>query len=163
MRKKQYSDDFQEQALRKVFARQHRTIASVAAELNLSTGTLKNWMKETKRKNISAQPAKRPQDWTASERLFALQESHALEGEALHAWCRSRGVFAHNLTQWQQDFCGNDSKAAAKKESDALRVLQRENTVLQRQLLRKDKALAEAAALLILQKKFQALLAGEEE
>lgn len=43
----------------------------------------------------------------------------------------------------------------------ALRALQREHALLQRQVLRKDKALAEAAALLVLQKKFQALLGDE--
>jgi hypothetical protein len=44
-----------------------------------------------------------------------------------------------------------------------LHTLKAEIHSLERELLRKDKALAEAAALLVLQKKFRALLGGEVE
>lgn len=44
-----------------------------------------------------------------------------------------------------------------------MRTLKDENTRLKRELVRKDKALAEAAALLILQKKFRALWEDEDK
>jgi hypothetical protein len=93
----------------------------------------------------------------------ALQESHGLDAEALSAWCREHGLFAHHLTQWRDDFCRHSTVKSPPQSSQELRQLKTAHQKLQRELLRKDKALVEAAALLILQKKFQALLGGEEE
>ena len=107
--------------------------------------------------------AKRPQDWRPEERLQALQESHGLTDEALNAWCRQRGLFAHQLAQWKSDFCAVTRSRSGGDDSQTLRALKMENQRLERELNRKDKALAEAAALLILQKKVRALLAGEVE
>ena len=46
-----------------------------------------------------------PQDWSAEQRLLALQKSYGLSGEALDTWCREHSLFTHQLTQWRQDFC----------------------------------------------------------
>lgn len=162
--KKQYSDEFKEQALAKVYSRGQRTIQSIADESNLSIHTLKNWMKSTTTTDTpNPNQTKRPQDWRPEERLLALHESHGLSGEALNAWCRQRGLFAHQLVQWQSDFCAAAQPRSGGGDSQVLRVLKADIQRLERELNRKDKALAEAAALLILQKKVRALLGGEVE
>jgi len=156
-----YSEAFKEQALTKVLSRGNRTILAVAKELNISVFTLKNWMKKTlpDDENRAPRPAMRPQDWRPEERLAALQESHGLAGEALNAWCRERGLFAHQLAQWKADFCGQAGASEGRAGARELRALKEEN----QRLRRKEKALAEAAALLVLQKKYRALLGGEVE
>jgi transposase-like protein len=158
-----YSSAFKEQALRKVLSRGNRTVQSVADELNINVFTLKNWMKRDVDKYAKvAEPVKekRPQDWSVQEQLIALHESHGLQGEALNAWCRERGIFAHHLDSWRESFCGNKDDVRDARE---WRSLKEENQQLKRELLRKEKALAEAAALLVLQKKFQALLGDEDK
>jgi len=107
--------------------------------------------------------SKRPQDWRPEERLAALQQTYSLIGENLNTWCRERGVFAHQLEQWKSDFCSHGGSEENREEARTLRTLKVENQRLEHELLRKDKALAEAAALLVLQKKFRALLGGEVE
>jgi hypothetical protein len=92
-----------------------------------------------------------------------LQQSYSLLGEDLNTWCRERGVFVHQLEQWKTDFCSQGATGEQREETRVLRALKVENQSLERELLRKDKALAEAAALLVLQKKFRALLGGEVE
>ena len=114
-------------------------------------------------KTPKPQKSKRPEEWSAEERLAALQQSYGLLGEDLNAWCRERGVFAHQLKQWKTNFCSHNEVDRQREEVSALRALKVENQNLERELLRKDKALAEAAALLVLQKKFRALLGGEVE
>ena len=109
---------------------------------------------------VTGMKEKRPQDWSAAERLVALQESHGLSGEALQAWCRERGLFTHHLTSWKTAFCTAGEGAPAPRE---WRTWKDENAKLKRDLIRKEKALAEAAALLILQKKFQALWEDEDK
>lgn len=163
--KTRYSDEFKEQALEKVYSRGSRSILAIADELNLSVHTLKTWMSHTAAndKNRAQSPAKRTQDWSPEQRLQALQETHALSGEALNAWCREHGLFVHQLAQWKTDFCAAGSGHHDRKDSQTLRSLKAENQRLERELARKEKALAEAAALLILQKKVRALLGDEVE
>jgi len=161
----EYSEAFKEQALAKVFRRGDRTIESVAEELNMSVFTLKGWMKKTlpNDQNRAVRKETRPEDWRAEERLLALQESHGLEGEALHAWCREKGLFSHHLAQWKADCCRSLGTVDGREGARELRALKEDNQRLERELARKEKALAEVAALLVLQTKYQALLGGEAE
>jgi len=165
MDKTSHSPAFKEQALSKARQRGSRTLGSIANELNMSVGTLKGWLKTQRRTpavppHAAELPANVPaHQWSAPQRLLALQESHALSGPALHAWCREKGLFEHQLQQWNQDFCAAsaDNAIPQRQANTALRELQAKHEQLQREMRRKDKALAEAAALLVLQKKFQAL------
>ncbi len=159
---KVYSDAFVEQALVKVYSRGKRAIQDVADDLFVNVYTVKNWIR---RKNLYMLQAatgrdKRPQDWSRSEQLVALHETHALDEEALQMWCRERGLFTHHLETWRVAFC-LDEKPAAVAEASQVRSLHQENQKLRKELDRKEKALAEAAALLLLQKKFNALWEDE--
>ena len=158
--KPKYSEVFIEQAVAKLLSRGKRTVREVALELNVSYYTAKNWMERKSPSKAGTSPGKdkRPQDWNAQEQLLALQETHAFSGEALQAWCRERGLFVHHLTSWKAAFCAATKTGSGTRE---LRSLKDENHQLKRELLRKEKALAEAAALLILQKKFRALWEDE--
>ena len=159
--KQVYSEAFIEQALIKVFSRGSRTIKDVADELQIHIYTLKHWMKRNSVPKRQAIPTtdKRPADWTPAEKLNALQETHALSDEALNVWCREKGLFAHHLTAWKEDFCAPKVPIPASQ----MRTLKDENSSLKKEIQRKDKALAEAAALLVLQKKFRALWEDEEK
>lgn len=155
-----YSEAFIEQALIKVYSRGQRSVKSVAEELNVNYHTVKNWMKRKEAITVRVLETKerRPQDWTAEQQLVALHETHGLSGEALQTWCRENGLFAHHLTSWKAAFCVDLKVASGGRE---IRVLKDENDQLKRELVRKERALAEAAALLILQKKFRALWEDE--
>lgn len=101
--------------------------------------------------------------WSAAQRLQALLTTHGMTGPALAAWCREKGLFEHQLQQWRASFCamghvGAQVTSNAQHGQGQLRELQLKYAALQRDLNRKDRALAETAALLVLQKKFQALL-----
>jgi transposase-like protein len=174
MTRQKHSTEFKEQALRKARERAGRTLGEIAEELNMSLGTLKGWLRQTgaasatmEGQSKGPQPAAMPQpgelpasQWTAEQRLAALNESHALSGPALHAWCRERGLFAHQLAAWRAAFCAGTA-TDSRQERAAFKELQSKHEQLQRELRRKERALAEAAALLVLQKKFQALLGDE--
>ncbi|MDQ2948356.1 MAG: transposase [Acidobacteriota bacterium] len=164
MKQRKYPLGFKEQALAKVFARSDdQTILSIADELNMNMGTLRGWMKVALRDQKNP-PVKSVHvtEWTPAQRLLALHESHGLGEEALNAWCRERGIFVHDLARWCSDFCESGGSAGGREESAELRQLRLTNMQLQRDLNRKDKALAEAAALLVLQKKYRALWAAED-
>lgn len=150
-----YTKAFKEQAVEKVLQRGDKTINSIADELNVNHYTLKNWLRpyyqrESMPKTLAN---KRPQDWGPEQRFQLLMESSTLEGEALNAFCRQKGIFTHHLETWKKAFL-YPSQTTTKSASD--KVLLDENKQLKKELHRKEKALAEAAALLVLQKKLNA-------
>lgn len=159
--RKQYNESFRQQALEKVYTRDSRSIRSVADDLNMSFGTLRNWMKADKNSSQvkAGQRSKRPTDWSLAERLQILMESHGLDEDALNAFCREKGIFRHHIDQWQAAFTAGGSVDSRSE----LRELKESNKALTRELNRKEKALAEAAALLVLQKKYQALWEEKDE
>ena len=174
MQRNQHSPEFIEQALSKARTRGTRTLAAVATELNMPLGTLKGWLKRSGASGAGLpHAATLPGDvpaalWTPVQRLLALNESHALTGPALHAWCREKGLFEHQLLQWREAFCTATQPTAASVAEQrlahaTLRDLQGQNAQLQSEMRRKDRALAEAAALLVLQKKFQALVLRSQD
>ncbi|WP_245725619.1 transposase [Pandoraea oxalativorans] len=163
--KQTYSVEFKAQALSKVLQRGSRTVGAVADELNVNVLTLRKRTRgasATNRSPSSADP-RRPKDWSREERLMALQESHGLVDEALHGWSRERGLFAHHLAQWRADFCAGGAAVSRRESAQEVRDLKQANVELQRELKRKEKAPAEAAAPLVLQKKYRALLGDEAE
>ena len=168
MTRNRHSLEFREQALSKVRQRGARSVQDIASDLNMSAGTLRKWVGQANKKDtVSLTQAPLPADlpaqsWSPAQRLLALNETHILSGESLHAWCREKGLFEHQLKAWREAF-SSTTTGDSKEVKSALRELQGKHEVLQRELRRKEKALAEAAALLVLQKKFQALWEDEEK
>jgi len=149
--RKPYSQDFVKRALKKVATRGHQSYCSIARELNIHESTLHSWIKMNQSSNEKPKNEKAADQWSLEEKLQALQETYSLEGNTLNAWCRENGLFPHHLQEWKKEFC-----AKPLSQNDT-RSIKDENHRLKKALARKEKALAEAAALLILQKKFQAL------
>lgn len=79
-------------------------------------------------------------------------QSAGLKGESLNAFCREQGIFPHHLDAWKQDFINSNSRPSPTTDKS----LRAELNQVKKELNRKEKALAETAALLVLQKKCQA-------
>lgn len=158
-----YSRAFKEEAVRKTLLRGDRTIADMAELLSVPYHSLKHWLRNfNKMIDMDKQAGtKHAQDWSPPEQLQALQETYNLSEEALQAWCREKGLFAHQLDAWKAAFYSQATSASVSTRE--LRSLKDKIAGLERNLHRKDKALAEAAALLVLQKKYQALWEDEDK
>ena len=103
----------------------------------------------------SPPPSRRPQDWTPEERLAAVVAAEGLSDEKLGAWMRQRGLHGAVLAEWRGAAVrGLGGKAAAAADGKRIKELERD-------LHRKDKALAETAALLVLAGKARALWGDE--
>ncbi len=155
-----YSAEFKEALVQKVLLGS-KTIKEVARQTQVSYSALKEWVRAYKRGQEASLSARRPQDWKAAERLQVLIETASMSEEALSAYCREKGIYAHHITQWREAFIegGHSEEAVARQ---ALRTLQEDNRRLERELAYKEKALAEACALLVLQKKAPLILGGRE-
>lgn len=168
--KMKFSRSFKLQAVEKVLKRSdEESIKEKAQELGIGFSTLTKWMRDVKEgslkenKNGLTKLEKRPGDWLLAERMKAVIDSGSLTEQALGRYCREQGLFPHQLKQWKQDLlqmAPEEKNQAIKAEN---RQLKEQNKQLKRELHRKEKALAEAAALLILKKKAEALWGSDED
>ena len=76
-------------------------------------------------------------------------------------YCREKGLYPEQIERWRQACIEGANAKAGNNES--LRHARNEIKRLKRKVDRKDKALAESAALLVLSKKFQALWEEEDQ
>ena len=106
--------------------------------------------------------SKRPQDWTPEERLALVMEAAALDDQAVGELLRRSGLRSTHLKEWRRaalEALGDGQKKYKGKRSPEARRIRS----LEAELRRKEKALAEAAALLVLQKKMQDYWEGRED
>jgi len=100
---------------------------------------------------------RRPQDWPPEDKLKALRETEDLADSELGEYLRRQGLHDSDLLQWRQQA---EAALGGRKQrnADSKRI-----RGLERELRRKEKALAEAAALLVLAKKARALWEDEDD
>lgn len=159
-----YSQAFKKQAVEKVLLRARNvTIQAIANELGVSGSTLYDWISKMGRNAEGKTMAKekKPTDWNLEERFDMIISCGSLEGEELSALCRQKGIYPHHIQQWKQDFLA-DKKPASLSKGQSKKITT-ENKALKKELRRKDKALAETAALLVLQKKVHEIWGIDED
>ncbi|WP_425356662.1 IS3 family transposase [methane-oxidizing endosymbiont of Gigantopelta aegis] len=94
---------------------------------------------------------KSPQDWNTVERFEAIVHCHHLTDDQASAYCREQGIYLHHLNTWKAEFL-SESKSTESVYKQAQTKLKQENKRLHKELNRKEKALSETAALLVLSK-----------
>jgi transposase len=126
---------------------------ALAEEFGVSRSSIQNWLRQYRQSGGQrvAPKEKSPQSWSRSQRLDALLETHGMSEEQRGAWCRQRGVHTHQLEQWRHELIDSDSGSVT--GAAETRSLRQENKALKKELRRKEKALAETTALLVLKKK----------
>jgi transposase len=98
---------------------------------------------------------------TAEQKLKVLMETAALSESELGAYLRKAGLFSQQLDEWKAEFLW--SMKSLKKPKPVKDHRDEKIRSLEREILRKDKALAEASALLILQKKVNLIWGNSDE
>jgi transposase len=154
----EYSQEFKEALVTQILTRGDRTITSVCAEAGVLRRTATKWVQRYG--TVSAHPTQRGRmTWTAEAKLKALVETAGLAEDELGLYLRREGLYATQITEWRADVLEHfATRPTFKKDA-------RDETIrqLEREILRKDKALAEASALLILQKKVDLIWGSRDE
>jgi len=140
----------------------------LAQEVGVSQNTLSRWLREASQEknvkrngHVAPQRPARPDDLPPAEKFRLVMEAAALSEDELGAFLRRNGLHEAQLEEWRQaalSALDKPKKGRRRKSPEAKKVEQ-----LQQELDRKDKALAEVTALLVLKKKLYALLGGGDE
>jgi len=134
-------------------------VGAVAKEIGVSVQTLERW-----REDAQTRPA-RGRAWSAGARLEAIINTAALDEAGKSAWCREHGIYPAELDKWRLSATtALTEPEEARASPQSTRQDKKRIKELERELLRKDRALAETAALLVLSKKVAAIFnKGEAE
>lgn len=163
-----YPVEYREHLVRRMIGVEDCSAHQLSRDTGVPRQTLCRWRNEALRVNwmerdedsAKRPPRLRPQDWPAQAKLRVVLEAAALEDEELGAFLRREGVHEAQLAEWRESALSGALRSLSDRQrrSEARSARERQ---LERELARKEKALAEAAALLVLRGKLDALLAEE--
>ena len=139
-----------------------QSVVEIARELGIHAITLYKWRKAWRLQGeVVPASEKEAESWSAADKFTVVLETAGLNATELGRYCRERGLYPEQVDRWRK--AAQDANAqplltmAEQKDLERRHQAdQREIKRLQQDLRRKDKALAEAAALLIASKKIQA-------
>ena len=133
-------------------------VPQLVRETGIPRDTLYGWRRQAVGRGVvAATPARPLGPWSSEEKFAAVIETASLNELELGEYCRRKGLFPEQLSAWRE-LCRQANAPLPTKAERAQQRAEREQVQrLTRELQRKDRALAEAAALLVLQKKVRAI------
>lgn len=145
------------------------SVAEIARDTGIKAQTIYNWRSQWQRQGqLLPASSKPPEQWSAADKLAAVIQAAGLSGSELGTFCRERGLYPKQVARWRQ--AAEDANGPSAPSMADQRELQRKNQELirrnrqlERELEKKEKALTEAATLLMLSKKFNQIFAQDEE
>lgn len=165
-RGRRYTKEFKDSILKRLDQPSNETVAGISAETDIPKGTIYQWIKNNNQ-NQKSNPVnlKSKANWTSEDKFHVVLETASLSETDLAEYCRRKGIYVEEIKEWkEQCLSANTTRSAdPDKLKNSLKEEQVKNKALQKELRRKEKALAETAALLVLRKKAQAIWGDNED
>ncbi len=171
-----YSDMFKRKMIQRLTGPDAISAWALSKQVDVSQTTLSKWLRNAGIKPSFGFPKKTddtllmrysvtkksPNDWSPEEKLKTALEADTLSDDQIGEFIRRKGIHETHLQQWRlQMLDGLGKPTKLKIKSNKAEAKQIKN--LEKELRRKDKALAETAALLVLKKKVQEIWGDEDE
>lgn len=158
----EYSSKFRARMVSKLLAPDGPSAAALSREVGVSQPTLSRWLREARLAGMdkpTPQTKTMTRRWSPADKVRVVMEVSALSEADRGAYLRREGLHDADLEQFRTEVMEAAAEGFAARSRRGLTPEQKENRRLKRELARKDKALAETAALLVLRGKWEAFLA----
>ena len=152
--------------LQKMLPPNNKPIAQIAKEAGIAQGTLYSWRAAARAQGqLMPDGDSTPQGWVSVDKFAAVLETASLNESKLSAYCRKRGLYPSQVKVWRAacEQANDWDRAQNKRLHDNTKNADKRIKALEKELNRKEKALAETAALLVLRKKAQAIWGAFED
>ena len=159
--KMRYSRAIKDSVLKRVLPPSSESLRSVSLDTGINEQTIRNWIEKVDKGILDSDVQLGPRQLGGAEKFNLIIESAALTEEELGPWIREKGLHSEHLQLWQQELRETVSEKNNKDKQD-LKSAKKRIKELEKELNRKEKALAEMAALVTLKKKLNHIW-GEEE
>lgn len=144
----------------------NESVLSISKETGLPEATLHKWKKQARAKGIAVPSGESEAErWSTQDKFLIVVETASLSEIEMAEYCRSKGLFVEQVEAWR-DACMQANGGVAKEATQLqknLKQKEKEIKKLNQELRRKEAALAETAALLVLRKKANAIWGDSEE
>jgi len=160
-----YTDGFKARMIERMTGPEGIPIYTLSKDVGVSPPTLYRWIEESSLAGMSKDSTRRKQrTWNAVEKLRVVKEAAQLTDEELGAFIRREGLHSTQLSEWVElaNAGALEKLTPSKRSRKKLTPEQKRIRELEKELLRKDKALAEVAALLTLKKRVQEIWGDAE-
>lgn len=159
-----YSEAFKSSIIAKMLPPNNIPVPDLARDTGIPKDTLYAWRIQHRR--ASGQTLVKQQapsgELSSAEKFSVVVETASLNEVELSEYCRRKGLYPEQISTWRESCLQANAAVSPKVDRAALSAQTKQIKQLEAELRRKDKALAETAALLVLQKKVQAIW-GEPE
>ena len=158
-----YSAEFKAQIVKKMMPPNNQSVAHISRESGIHVSTLYSWKKQFQAKGfvVPAKPSS-PDRWDTKAKLAAIIQTASMNESERSSYCREHGIYSEQLDAWKAAFEAVDI-ADGPVTKAVLATERKKSRQLEKELRRKEKALAETAALLTLSKKGRAIWGTNEE
>ena len=145
----------------------NRKVLDLARETGITTVTLRTWRHQARAEGkVVPGDGKQADQWSSQDKFRVVLESASLNAAELAEYCRRKGLYVEQIKAWREA-CEQANRppqpSQARREREADKAAQQRIKQLERELRRKEAALAETAALLVLRKKAEALWGKDED
>jgi transposase-like protein len=159
-----HSNQFKESILNKL-SQSGLSVRKFAEQEGINLSTLYSWQKQFNTSGLKVSKVSSTDKWSSEEKFAAVLETSVLSEIELSEYCRVKGLYPEQIKAWKQAcIAGNTTKANKRvKQTPEQKADKKRIKELERELRRKEKALAETAALLVLGKKYDAYWKEKED
>jgi transposase-like protein len=161
-----YSENFKLELIQRMMSPNNESVTDLSNETGIPEQTLYKWKRQAKTKGIPL-PGKdiKSEKWSPQDKFSVVLETATLSEVELAKYCRIKGLYVEQVKAWK-DACMQANGGVAKQATELQTELKNKNKdlkKLEKELRRKDAALAETAALLVLRKKMNAIWGDNED
>ena len=161
---KQYAEEFKESVIARMLPPNNEGIPELAMETGIPKDTLYSWRIKHRKSKVEPIAKTDQTGGFSSEEIYSIVvETASMNENELSAYCRRQGLYAEQIDVWRKHCQQANSAQSARADRGLIGKQAQRIKSLESELRRKDKALAETAALLVLKKKVREILAGAED
>ena len=162
-----YSSERKDNIIKQLLPPISCTVRELSEKEGIPQVTLYNWRSRNQSigGDVSSKKISSSSKWSAEQKVAIVVATFGLNAEELNVYCREKGLYPCQVKEWKSAcLLGQANSKTMQKENEARsRIATKTIKKLEKELNRKEKALAEAAALLTLGKKYDALWSDKEE
>ena len=153
-------------AIARMMPPNNESIKSISDELGISEQSLYKWRQKARIEgNATPGNGQTSERWSSEDKFLIVLETYAMNQAELAEYCRKKGLYKEQIDAWRVS-CLNANTGElnqTKKLSQELKEEKKRTSEIEKDLRKKEKALAEAAALLLLRKKARAIWGDQED
>lgn len=163
---RRYSREIKESIVKRMMPPNNEAISRISEETGITEATLYKWRKDARAAgNATPGDGQGSEQWNSEDKFLIVMETYSLNQAELAEYCRKKGLYKEQIEAWRDTCLSANGRETnqTKQLNQELKDEKKRAKSLEKDLLKKEKALAEAAAILLLRKKAQAIWGDQED